>query len=118
MAAITFENLLGRFTDLSGESLDRECTDQHITDLSQHLDKWKILASYLELTQPEVDEVDSDGKYEREKRLKILQKWKRKFAYKATYRKLIHALLNSAVGRADLAQKVCEMLQKGNVKHS
>ena len=101
MGTVTLEDLVKHF-DLSDESLNRECTDEHITDLSQYLD-WKILASYLELTEPEVDEVDSDGKNEQEKRLKALQKWKRKSAFKATYKKLIQALLKS--GRADHAQK-------------
>ena len=70
--------------------------------------EWRRVAPYLKLNDSEVDEVDLDGKSELEKRLKTLQKWKRKFAFKATNKRLIEALLEC--GRADHAEKVCKLL--------
>ena len=50
------------------------------------------------------------GRDEQDKQHKTLQKWKSKFAFKATYRNLIQALLDS--GKGDHAEEVCKLLQK------
>ena len=78
--------------------------------MSRFLD-WRGVAPYLGLTESEVDGVDSDGRDEQDKRLKTLQKWKRRLCFRATYKSLIQALLDS--GRADHAEEVCRLLQKG-----
>ena len=110
MAGITLDDCIQHF-DLAAEDLDATCSDEHILSVSKLLD-WRGVAPYLNLTEPEVDEVDLDGRDERDKRHKTLQKWKSKFAFRATYRKLIQALLES--GKADHAEEVCKLLQKGN----
>ena len=48
---------------------------------------------------------------EQDKRRKTLEKWMSKFAFKATYKNLIQALLDS--GRGDHAEEVCKLLEKG-----
>ena len=49
-----------------------------------------------------------DGNNEEERRYKSLQTWKRKFAFKAVYKRLIEALLEC--GRVDHAEEVCKLL--------
>ena len=114
MAGITLDDCIQRF-DFTDEVLDAKCSDEHILDVSRFLD-WKGVARYLKLTESEVDAVDSDGRDEQDKRRKTLEKWMSKFAFKATYRNLIQALLDS--GRGDHAEKVCELLQKGNMANT
>ena len=114
MAGITLNECIQRF-DLADEVLDAECSNKHIADVSRFLD-WRGVAQYLKLTDSDVNAVDSDGRDEQDKRHKTLEKWKSKFAFKATYRNLIQALLDS--GRGDHAEEVCELLQKGTMaKH-
>ena len=112
MAGITLDDCTEHF-DLATEVLDAKCSDEHILDVSRFLD-WKGVARYLKLTDSELDAVESDGRDERDKQHKTLQKWMSKFAFKATYRNLIQALLDS--GRADHAEKVCKLLKKGKHK--
>ena len=114
MAGITLDDCIQHF-DLAAEDLDATCSDEHILSVSSLLD-WKGVARYLKLTDSEVDAVDSDGRDEQDKRHKTLQKWKSKFAFKATYRNLIQALLDS--GRGDHAEEVCKLLQKGTANTS
>ena len=112
MAGITLDDCIEEF-NLADDILDTKCSDEHILAVSSFLD-WKGVARYLKLNDSEVGEVESDGRDEQDKRHKTLQKWMSKFAFKATYRNLIQALLDS--GRGDHAEKVCKLLQKG--KHT
>ena len=111
MAGITLEDCMKHF-DLTAEVLDAKCSIKHIADVSGFLD-WKGVAQHLKLTDSEVEEVDSDGRDEADKRHKTLKKWMSKFAFKATYKSLIQALLDS--GRGDHAEEVCKLLQKGTM---
>ena len=111
MAGITLGDCIEHF-DLTDEVLDAKCSDEHILDVSRFLD-WKGVARYLKLTESEVGAVDSDGRDEQDKRHKTLQKWKSKFAFKATYKNLIQALLDS--GRGDHAEEVCKLFKKGSM---
>ena len=106
MAGVTLEDCVKQFS-ISVELLDTTVSDKHIDEVSRFLE-WKRVAPYLKLDDSEVDKVNSDGKDELERRFKTLQKWKRKFSFKATYKSLIQALLDS--GRAKHAEKVCKLL--------
>ena len=66
------------------------------------------MAPHLGLSRSEVDEVEREGGAEKEKRQKILDSWKGKFAFKAKYIVLIEALLK--IGRADQAEQLCRLL--------
>ena len=114
MAGITLGDCIEHF-DLPAEVLDAKCSDEHILDVSRFLD-WKGVARYLKLSDSEVGAVDSDGRDEQDKRRKTLEKWMSKFAFKATYRNLIQALLDS--GRGDHAEEVCKLLKKGTMANT
>ena len=55
-----------------------------------------------------MEATEHDGRNEAEKRLRMLQKWKETFAFKATYKMLVQALLDS--GNAENAERVCQLL--------
>ena len=65
------------------------------------------MAPHLGLSKVEVEEVVRDGTEEKEKRRKIHESWKAKFAFKAKYM-LIKTLLK--IGKADQAKQICHLL--------
>ena len=79
-----------------------------IREVSTFLESWKLVAPHLGLSKGEIEAIDRDGKTEEEKRLLMLQRWKQALVFKATYKKLINALLS--VRRADVAVKVCQVV--------
>ena len=105
MAEVTLEDCVREFR-ISVELLDIRVSDEHLLKVSEFL-QWKRIAPYLKLKDSEVEGIDLGRSSEQEKRYKALQTWKNKFAFKATYKRLIEALLGS--GRADHAE-VCKML--------
>ena len=88
--------------------LDQECSDKHLKSISLFLDRGSV-APHLGLSEIDIQDIDCDKRKEAEKRLQTLEKWKRKYAFKATYRKLVEILLD--IGDASSAQKVCKLLQ-------
>ena len=91
------------------EKLDQSISDDHLCEIAVFLTSWRTVALYLELSESDLDAVEREGKYEQDKRLKALQIWKGKFAFKATYRKLVEVLLSLAM--VDVAEKICHLLK-------
>ena len=91
------------------EKLDQSISDDHLCEIALFLTSWRRVAIYLELSESDLDAVEQEGTYEQDKRLKALQRWKGKFAFKATYRKLVEVLLSLAM--ADVAEKICLLLK-------
>ena len=87
--------------------LEQRCSDDHLTSISLFL-YWRKVAPHLGLDETDIEEIDSK-KIEPEKRLEMLQKWKMKKSYLATFKVLVEALLK--VGCADHAERVCRLLQ-------
>ena len=108
MAAITLEELLEE-VGLRPEKLDESISDDHILAIALFLTSWREVAVYLGLSENDIDVIEHERKHEKEKRLGTLQKWKGKYAFKATYRKLLEVLLSLAM--ADVAEKVCRLLK-------
>ena len=75
----------------------------------------EIVGPELGLSDAEMDEINADAKTQQLRRMKMLKTWKQKFAWKATYRRLIEALLNCH--RGGDAQKVCELLAPSKCRH-
>ena len=108
-AAITLEELLMQVGVRSSEKLNECISDDHLCAIALFLPSWPTVATYLGLSEIDVNDIERDGKNEQDKRLKALQKWKGKFGFKATYRKLVEVLLSLAM--ADVAEKVCHLLK-------
>ena len=100
--------------------LNKEVSDGHILEISTFLEAWKIVAPHLGLNKGEIESIGNDGNTEDEKRLLMLQRWKQALIFKATYKRLLEALLS--IKRADQARKVCQMIVDGedtigNIQH-
>ena len=109
MAEITLDDLL-KETKIYPEKLDKCISDHHhLHEIALFLTSWRTVASHLKLNESDLDAIEREGEDEQEKRLKALQKWKAKFGFKATYKKLVEVLLSLA--KADVAEKVCRLLK-------
>ena len=109
MAGITLEELL-KEVSVHPEELSASISDDHLCEIAIFLTSWRKVATYLKLSENDLGDVEQEGKDEQEKRIKVLQIWKGKFGFKATYRKLVEVLLQLA--KADIAERVC-LLKKG-----
>ena len=110
--AISLQDLIERF-HLSGDLLDASLSDEHLRDVSRIIADQKILGSELGLTSADMTTINQQPP--EHQRLAMLEKWKQKFDWTATYRKIIDALLKCT--RADLARQVCELLAPRKCKH-
>ena len=107
LSRVTLDELLEEEGVFSTQ-LDKTCTREHLRGIAMFLESWRTVASHLGLSNAEVEEVQRDGTEEKERKRKILEVWKARFGFKATYKVLIEALLE--IGRADQAQEVCHLL--------
>ena len=105
--AITVEELEERYQIPQG-LLDDTFTDEHAREFALSVDSWELLASHLDLSEQQIEAIKIDNESQEVKRLKVLNKWKQKFAYRATYRRLLEVLLS--IDRKDLACNVCELV--------
>ena len=108
MAEITLDKLL-KETKIRPERLNECISDDHLCKIALFLTSWRKVAPYLKLSENDLDDVERECKDEQVKRLKALQKWKSKFAFEATYKKLVEVLLLLAM--ADVAEKICCLLK-------
>ena len=98
-------------TDKAGVRLDtlfKKCSVKSIHLASFCVD-WKLVGRRVGLTETDLTAVDGDNRTVEEKRVGMLEKWTNKFAYKATYRALIEALL--AEGRSAEAIEACKVIK-------
>ena len=107
MAAIELEELL-KEVGVCLEKLNESISDDHLHAIALFLTSWQTVASKLSLNEIDQDAIEREGKSEEDKKRKVLQKWKGKFAFKATYRMLVEAL---SLAKADVAEKACRLLK-------
>ena len=72
---------------------------------------WKLIGFHLGLIEADIVAVDGDYRSIDEKRVGMLGRWKEKFAFKATYRVFIEALLSC--GKASDAIEGCKAIVSG-----
>ena len=92
---------------ISPDLLDQKCSDADLISISKDLD-WRKTAPHLRLDATAIADIDCK-KTEPEKRVETLQKWKKKFGFKATYRVLVETLMKT--DNADHAEMVCQLLK-------
>ena len=88
--------------------MDQECSQQVLLSLAKHCVEWQLIGFHLELTKSDIVAVNGDYGSVDEKRIGMLGRWKEKFAFKATYRLLIEALLSC--GKASDAIEACKAI--------
>ena len=103
----TLEGIL-REVGISEVVLERKCSDEHLKSISLFLD-WRSVAPHLGLSERDIEDIKSENTTESERRLKVLQVWKRKYGYAATLKKLVVALLK--VENTLDAEQVCRLLK-------
>ena len=93
------------------EKLNDCISNDHLLEIALFLTSWQIVTQHLGLSEIDVNDIEREtlGKKEQEKRLRALQKWRSKFSFKATYKRLLEVLLSLA--EADVAEKVCHLLK-------
>lgn len=111
--SISLQEVKDRY-GLTDQQLGEGVNRQHLREASRFIADHKILGLELGLTSAEMAAINQDQSQELQ-RLVMLEKWKQRFAWKATYHKLIDALLKC--NRADLVQQVCELLASSKCKH-
>ena len=94
--------------------LDQECSQQVLLSLAKHCVDWQLIGFHLELMKADIVAVDGDYRSVGEERVGMLERWKEKFAFKATYRVLIAALLSC--GKTSDAIEGCKAIVSS--KHS
>ena len=103
--------LLFTYVDMS---LSKECSDEHLYQISQLIADWKEVAPALRLTQQ--DEADILGYAPSSvsaQRLYMLRKWREKYGTAATYQRLSDAFRNCA--RQDLVDKISELVHTSSL---
>lgn len=95
------------------EILNEEVSDRHVLELAKFFSSFEELGPYLGLERRELDDIDEDKRNTPLKRRELVQKWKDKYAFEATYRKFVEALLNC--GWNNMAYKVCCYLAKEGI---
>ena len=107
-ARITLHDIAAQ-ANVRVEDLNTEVSSQRVLlDLAEFCVDWRLVGIRLGLTNAEIVAVDRDNRTEDEKRYVMLEIWKRKFAFKATYRVLIEAIL--ACGQAQQATDACRVI--------
>jgi hypothetical protein len=88
--------------------LDQKCSQQVLLRLAKYCVDWKLTGYHLELTKSDITAVDGDYQSAEQKCVEMLRRWKEKFAFKATYRVFIEALLSC--GKASDAIEACKVI--------
>ena len=88
--------------------LDGEVTYERFHELSHYLTQWQLLAPNLNISQDEVEAIESEHQKAVMRRITFLDTWKQRMSFKATFRALVDALLS--IGRAEDARGVCKTL--------
>ena len=112
--ATSLQDLIEKY-HLTSHQLDKEVSEEHLMDVSWIIADHETVGPALELSDVEMTAVDADARTQQLKKMKMLKTWKQKFAWKATYRRLIEALLRCH--RGGDAQKVCELLAPSKHRH-
>ena len=114
MSGVTLDELLDK-VGVKPTQLEEVCSDEHLRKIAQSLESWRELSVHLELSGADVEVIERDKCSVPEKRQQMLQKWREKFDFKATYRVLVEGLLS--IGNAKMAHTVCHLVkQQSNVR--
>ena len=96
---------------LSNDDINKEVSDDHILKIYRTLDKWRLVAAHLDLTQADVQAIEGRARSDEElMRLYMLQDWKKKKRLDgtATYQVLLKNLIECNCSTSAL--QVCDLL--------
>ena len=104
MAIPTYDELLVKH-DMEKFIMKQTFDDKDLRQFSLTLDMWEILAKFLEMPNPDIANIKSQGEAAGQK-IRMLESWKQRCGSMATYEVMVKALLK--ISRTDLAEKVIE----------
>ena len=103
----TLNDILNK-TKIGVKDIDKECSDEHILDIALILEKWELVARSVGLNSTDIETIKHSSTDLELQRMHFLERWKKKFAFNATYRCLVEGLLKCNL--TDLAVRVCSLL--------
>ena len=88
---------------------DRQCSQQHLAQISTHINDWQAIAPFLGLSGADEMEILGSAPHSvPAQRMAMLRKWNQKLGTKATYKQLYQVF--EQCGRADLMDIVKGLL--------
>ena len=102
MAVPTYEELLVE-RKVTNSAMEETFSNNDLQKFSLELDRWEKLARFVGISNPEIENIKSQGDME-EQRIRMLVCWKQRHRSKATYGAMAKALLQ--LKRTDLAEWV------------
>ena len=107
---LTYDQLIEN-AGISGDLLNKECSDKHLWKIASLLPDWVIFAKALGLTEPQIQDILQKQHLTTNKMraLEALEKWHRQHAYNATYCHLIKLCLTLEL--ASIARDICEIVK-------
>ena len=100
---------LAKEVGLSLQCLKLKFREEHAHLLAEFCDPWEEIGLHLKLTKSNISSIKEDNATTEKRRIATLQKWKERFAHRATYRVLIKALIQSE--HAQQALKLCQKIK-------
>ena len=95
-------------------ALDQRCSEEHLGKIAKKISNWEQYAKPLGLSDQHIRDIKTDNNLEYGmKALRVLEKWKKRNAFKATYKNLIRTFLDQ--NDAELAEQICKLLKVGEV---
>ena len=108
MAKPTLQDLKARFL-LSQNQLGQKFSEDHLMEVSMIIDDHQVLGPHLGLSEPAMATINPNLHITLQ-RMKMLQMWRQKCDWNATYNEIIKILLR--LEKAEQARYVCELLTK------
>ena len=107
--SLTIEDLADHVGIKPGD-LDKKFSEKHLAKFAKCIANWEQFARPLGLSDQQVMEIRTDSNLNQEmKTVKMLEKWRKKNAFRATYKKVITICLE--LDDAELAIEVCELIK-------
>ena len=110
MAVPTYDELLGHY-EVEKSIMKQTFDDEHLREFSLIMDTLEILATFLEIPNSDITAIKNQGTVI-EQRIKMLECWKQRRGFKATYEEMVKALLK--INRTDLAGRVITIRRYSN----
>ena len=95
---------------VSLEYLNTTISDAHVLDFAEYFTNYQEIGPYLGLAETTLEEIGRDYHTTKLRRTATLRKFRDEYSTKATYRRLIEALI--ACKKAFSASKICEKLHE------
>ena len=90
--------------------LDKKFSEKHLGKFAKSIANWEKFAKHLGLSDQQIMEIKTDLNLDQGmKTLKMLEKWRKKNVFKATYKKMVTICLDH--DDAELALEVCQLLK-------